>query len=112
MDHFQNELFETLFITDLFQNELFEALEENNLRGFRDFCNAAPKIDYDFNELYGAELGYKTILQLALEEEDGYPYVEELLIVIFFRSYFSLDIILGTFSRTERPHRSTIQELG
>ncbi len=31
------------------------------------------------NEAYGQEAGFKTILQLAIEEDDGAPYVEELL---------------------------------
>ena len=36
-------------------------------------------IDADLNSPYGKESGNKTILHLALEEEDGEPYVEELL---------------------------------
>ena len=42
---------------------------------------SAKQHDVDFNAHYGAESGYKTILHLALEEDDGLPYLEELILV-------------------------------
>ncbi len=61
------------------QNELSEALDEKDLRVFKELVKSAIQHDYDLNSQYGPEVGYKTILHLALEEEDGLPYVEELL---------------------------------
>ena len=54
-----------------------------NLKIFRDLLEVSKRVDYDLNTPYGAELSHKTILHLALEEEDGFPYVEELLLVSF-----------------------------
>ena len=59
-----------------------EALDDNNLRVFRELLESAKKHgfnEHDFNTNYGAESGYKTLLHLALEEDDGLPYVEELI---------------------------------
>ena len=39
----------------------------------------AQDIGLNFDENYGLESGNKTILQLALEEDDGAPYCEALL---------------------------------
>ena len=72
-----------------FQNELHEAIDELdekhdkalNLKIFRDLLEVSKRIDYDLNTPYGPELSHKTILHLALEEEDGFPYAEELLLV-------------------------------
>ena len=76
------------------QNELHEAIDELdekhdkplNLKIFRDLLEVSKRIDYDLNTPYGAELSHKTILHLALEEEDGLPYVEELLLVTLNRN--------------------------
>lgn len=65
------------------QNELQEALDENDLRGFRALLDDAKHTGHNLDASYGAESSHKTILHLALEEDDGYPYVEELLIVSF-----------------------------
>lgn len=75
----------------MLQNELHEAIDELdekhdkplNLKIFRDLLEVSKRVDYDLNTPYGAELSHKTILHLALEEEDGFPYVEELLLVSF-----------------------------
>ena len=61
-----------------------EALDEKDLRIFRELVKSSANYDYDLNTQYGPEVGFKTILHLALEEEDGFPYVEELLSVRFF----------------------------
>ena len=58
-----------------------EALDEKDLRIFRELVKSSVNYDYDLNTQYGPEVGFKTILHLALEEEDGFPYVEELLSV-------------------------------
>ena len=58
---------------------MFEALDNNDLRGFAAQVRIGQEIGADLNEPYGNEAGYKTILQLAIEEDDGAPYVEELL---------------------------------
>ena len=63
----------------LIQSELFETLDNNDIRGFTAQVRIAREIGADFNEPYGQETGYKSILQLAIEEEDGALYVEELL---------------------------------
>ncbi len=39
----------------------------------------ALAVDANLDHVYGKESGYKTILHLALEEDDGEPYVDELL---------------------------------
>ena len=39
----------------------------------------AGDVDADLNRQYGKESGHKTILHLALEEDDGEPYVDALL---------------------------------
>ena len=80
------------------QNELHEAIDELdekhdkplNLKIFRDLLEVSKRIDYDLNTPYGAELSHKTILHLALEEEDGLPYVEELLLVTLNRNNWVL----------------------
>ena len=63
------------------KNELSEALDEKDLRIFRELIKSSLNYNYDLNTQYGPEVGYKTILHLALEEEDGFPFVEELLLV-------------------------------
>lgn len=63
-------------------NELSEALEEKDLKIFKELVKSSLRYEYDLNTLYGPEVGYKTLLHLALEEEDGYPFAEELLMVI------------------------------
>ena len=63
-----------------------EALDEKDLRVFRELVKSSVKYGYDLNTQYGPEVGFKTILHLALEEEDGFPYVEELLLVSYFLS--------------------------
>ena len=62
-----------------FQAELLQSLEDNDLEGFATYVGAASEAGADLNHQYGAESGFKTILHLALEEDDGLPYVEELL---------------------------------
>jgi hypothetical protein len=57
-------------------------LDENNVAGFCDYVRIASEVGADLNQPYGKESGFKTILHLALEEEDGEPYVRELLKVI------------------------------
>ncbi len=62
-----------------FQRELKENLDDNNVGGFVEAVNLAVDEDVSLEEAYGREAGHKTILHLALEEDDGEPYVEELL---------------------------------
>ena len=80
-----NSIFNVFFIyilrTFFVQEEILEALDDNNLRIFSELLVSAKQHDVDFNAHYGAESGYKTILHLALEEDDGLPYVEELILV-------------------------------
>ena len=59
--------------------ELLQSLEDNDLQSFSNYVGAAQDTGADLNHQYGAESGFKTILHLALEEDDGLPYVEELL---------------------------------
>lgn len=59
--------------------ELLESLDDNDVHGFSRNLENACKIEANLDELYGAESGHKTILHLALEEDDGQPYVAELL---------------------------------
>ena len=63
------------------QNELSEALDEKDIRIFRELVKSSVNHGYDLNTQYGPEEGFKTILHLALEEEDCLPFVEELLLV-------------------------------
>ena len=78
-----------------------------NLKIFRDLLEVSKRVDYDLNTPYGAELSHKTILHLALEEEDGFPYVEELLLVSFNRNNLSGNH--ATFYSTVRPpHITTV----
>ena len=65
-----------------FQSELLEALDEDDLPGFTTQVKIAQEIGANFEEVYGVESGNKTILHLALEEDDGLPYCEELIKVI------------------------------
>ena len=65
-----------------FQSELLEALDEDDLPGFTTQVKIAQEIGANFEEVYGLESGNKTILHLALEEDDGLPYCEELIKVI------------------------------
>ena len=62
-----------------FQSELLEALDEDDLPGFTTQVKIAQEINANFEEVYGVESGNKTILHLALEEDDGLPYCEELI---------------------------------
>jgi len=64
---------------NLLQHDLKETLDDNNVPGFIDAINAALAADFNLDQPYGKEAGSKTILHLALEEDDGEPYVEELL---------------------------------
>ena len=66
----------------MFQSELFETLDNMDFRGFAAQVRIAQEIGADLNEMYGQETGYKTILQLAIEEDEGAQYVEELLKVL------------------------------
>ena len=71
-----------MIITELFyqfQSELLEALDEDDLPGFTTQVKIAQEINANFEEVYGVESGNKTILHLALEEDDGLPYCEELI---------------------------------
>ncbi len=65
------------------QSEMQQNLDENDVSGFVDSVQMALAVDADLDAHYGKETGYKTILHLALEEDDGEPYVEELLRVTF-----------------------------
>ena len=56
-----------------------QSLEDDDLDNFTNYISAALESGADLNHQYGGESGYKTILHLALEEDDGLPYVEELL---------------------------------
>ena len=76
-----NVFFYIYYVPFLVQEEILEALDDNNLRIFSELLVSAKQHDVDFNAHYGAESGYKTILHLALEEDDGLPYVEELILV-------------------------------
>ncbi|TRY68237.1 hypothetical protein TCAL_06841 [Tigriopus californicus] len=60
-------------------NELLQTLDENDLRGFEKTILIAGDVGADLNYQYGKETNYKTILHLALEEDDGEPYVDALL---------------------------------
>ena len=51
------------------QSELARCLEDNDFRGFTDALESAREIDYDLDQNYGKEVGYKTILHLALGED-------------------------------------------
>jgi len=62
----------------IFQSELFEALENSDFQSFASNVQIGREIGIDFDDIYGQESGYKTILQLAIEEDDGLPYVQEL----------------------------------
>ena len=66
----------------VFQAELLQSLEDDDLHNFTNYISAAQESGADLNHQYGGESGYKTILHLALEEDDGLPYVEELLKVL------------------------------
>ena len=61
------------------QQELLQTLDEDNVAGFADAVAMGLAVDVDWEYLYGKESGFKTILQLALEEDDGEPYVAELI---------------------------------
>lgn len=61
------------------QSELLQNLDENDLKGFTALLRGAAEANLDLNEPYGPESGHKTILHLALEEDDGVEYAEELL---------------------------------
>ena len=63
------------------QSELARCLEDNDFRGFTDALESAREIDYDLDQNYGKEVGYKTILHLALDEDDHDTtrYIEALL---------------------------------
>ena len=74
-----------------------EALDEKDLRIFRELVKSSVNYDYDLNTQYGPEVGFKTILHLALEEEDGFPYVEELLLVRFFSYHLPPDFCCLNF---------------
>ncbi|XP_023346076.1 uncharacterized protein LOC111715063 [Eurytemora carolleeae] len=50
--------------------EIARCLEDNELDEFRAQVLAAEDIDYDLNTQYGKEVGYKTILHLAIDEDD------------------------------------------
>ena len=52
------------------QSELARCLEDNDFRGFEDALESAVEIGYNLDEQYGKEVGYKTILHLALDEDD------------------------------------------
>ena len=56
-------------------------LEDNDFRGFTDALESAREIDYDLDQNYGKEVGYKTILHLALDvdDHDTTRYIEALL---------------------------------
>ena len=58
------------FLQSLIQSELQRCLEDNDFRGFSDALESAREIDYDLDQNYGKEVGYKTILHLALDEDD------------------------------------------
>ena len=58
---------------------MLEALDEDDLPGFTTQVKIAQEINANFEEVYGVESGNKTILHLALEEDDGLPYCEELI---------------------------------
>ena len=60
----------SIFINSLIQSELQRCLEDNDFRGFSDALESAREIDYDLDQNYGKEVGYKTILHLALDEDD------------------------------------------
>lgn len=64
-------------------SELLQNLDENNVAGFVEAVQMGLAVDFDWEQHYGKESGSKTILQLALEEDDGEPYVAELLRVSF-----------------------------
>ena len=66
------------------QSELFEALDENDLDGFTTQVKVAQEINANLDEPYGLESGNKTILHLALEEDDGFPYCQALIQVTEF----------------------------
>ena len=51
------------------KSELARCLEDNDFRGFTDALESAREIDYDLDQNYGKEVGYKTILHLALGED-------------------------------------------
>ena len=63
----------------IFQSELFEALDDDDFPGFVTQVKVAQDIGSNLDEPYGVESGNKTILHLALEEDDGLPYCEQLI---------------------------------
>ena len=58
---------------------MLQTLDENDVTGFQQTVRVAGDVDADLNKQYGKESGHKTILHLALEEDDGEPYVDALL---------------------------------
>lgn len=61
------------------QSELKRTLESQDLSKFTEYVEIANEAEVDLNMPYGKDSGFKTILHLALEEEDGEPYIEALL---------------------------------
>lgn len=56
--------------------------------GFTAQVKIAQEIGFNLDDVYGVESGNKTILHLALEEDDGLPYCEELIKVLHFLSFY------------------------
>ena len=63
-----------------FQEEVLRCLDENDLFHFNQIVQECVDAGVNLNLPY-KESGNKTILQLALEEDDGEPYVDALLAV-------------------------------
>ena len=45
-------------------------MEDNDFKGFKDALDSAIDIGHSLDNQYGKEVGYKTILHLALDEDD------------------------------------------
>ena len=62
--------------------------------GFTAQVKIAQEIGFNLDDVYGVESGNKTILHLALEEDDGLPYCEELIKVLHFLYFYRIVIEL------------------
>ncbi len=68
-----------LKIYHIIQNDLLESLDGNEERRFELLLGSVEEVGLNLDNPYGSESGFKTILHLALEEDDGLPYIEALL---------------------------------
>ena len=62
--------------------------------GFTAQVKISQEIGFNLDDVYGVESGNKTILHLALEEDDGLLYCEELIKVLHFLYFYRIVIEL------------------